>query len=207
MLKKILSNRHKVKEGGIKVKEVNWGKLVSYPLCTVPSKSPHRQLKHQPAGSPGRHRSLNHHSTLQSARVCGCESMCVRVWSGCPRCPVQPDSRSSRELARGGVRGKEECVVSVAVEVPHGSYVPLSASVSLCVKRLPILLHTVTLRSAAHEVNECVRVYGRERECALSLLSSPLSSFGSFPSLPHILTSFSQGLNQVTGLMWRYSSY
>lgn len=93
--------------------------------------------------------------------------------------------------------------MSVAVEVPHGSYVPLSASVSLCVKRLPILLHTVTLqlRSAAHEVNECVRVYGRERECALSLLSSPLSSFGSFPSLPHILTSFSQGLNQVTGLM------
>lgn len=88
--------------------------------------------------------------------------------------------------------------MSVAVEVPHGSYVPLSASVSLCVKRLPILLHTVTLRSAAHE---CVRVYGRERECALSLLSSPLSSFGSFPSLPHILTSFSQGLNQVTGLM------
>lgn len=77
--------------------------------------------------------------------------------------------------------------MSVAVEVPHGSYVPLSASVSLCVKRLPILLHTVTLRSAAHEVNECVRVYGRERECALSLLSSPLAA--SPPFLTYSLPS------------------
>ncbi len=39
---------------------------MSYPLSTVPPQSPHRQLKHQPAGSPRCHRSLDHHGTLQS---------------------------------------------------------------------------------------------------------------------------------------------
>lgn len=65
--------------------------------------------------------------------------------------------------------------VCVGIAAPHWSYVPLSASFSLCVKTLPILLLSATLHSAAHEVNECVRVCERERERALSLLSLLLS--------------------------------
>ena len=62
----------------------------------------------------------------------------------------------------------------MSVEVPHRFYVSLSASVSLCVKTLPILLRLATLHSAVHEVNDCVRVCGRER-LALSPLSLLLS--------------------------------
>lgn len=93
-----------------KVKEKNRVKLASYPLSTVPPQSSHRQLKHQPAGSPGCHCPLDHHSTLQSVCLRGCErSMCVR--SGCPSRPVQPDCCGSRELARGCVYDGRKCVM------------------------------------------------------------------------------------------------
>lgn len=174
------------------------GKLGSYPLSTVPPKSPHRQFKHQPAGSPGRHRSLDHHSTLQSVCVRGRVSMCVSVGGGCPRRAVQPGSLGSRELSAWVCTRKEVCDVDSAAP-PRWSYVPLSASISLCVKTLPILLLSATLHSVAHEVNECVREGAR----FVSPLSSPalFSGSGSSPALPPTLTSFSWGLNQVTGLM------
>lgn len=108
-------------------------------------------------------------------------------------------------FARGCVRRRKKCVVSTSA-----SYVPLSASFPSCAETLPILLLSAALHSAAHEVNECVRVCvcerERERERALSLLSllrhwqlPPPPSLPP-PCLPHSLPSVG-GLNQVTGLM------
>lgn len=76
-------------------------------------------------------------------------------------------------------------------------------------KHWPFSCVTALLQSAVYEVNECVWecVQGREREHALFPFSSLFSCSDSFPSLPLRLTSFRWGLNQVTGLMWRYSSY
>lgn len=66
------------------------GRIYPYPFSAVPPQSSHRQLQHQPAGPPGRHRSLDHHGARHS--LCGCLSL--YVWGA-----VQPDSRVARGLS------------------------------------------------------------------------------------------------------------
>lgn len=69
----------------------------------------------------------------------------------------------------------------------------------LVLKLFPFFLSQLLLHKAA---GECMKVCEREREHALSLLSAVEP-----PAPPPTLALFSRGLNQVTGLMWRYGCY
>lgn len=90
-------------------------KVCSYPLSAVPPESPDRQLEHEPAGPPGRHCSLDHHSALHGVRLRGSVGIgaSVRVMrGGRPDRPVQPGDKGLPRGRSAWVCTKKEGVVS-----------------------------------------------------------------------------------------------
>lgn len=81
------------------------------------------------------------------------------------------------------------CVCSYILAT-HRSYVPLSASASLCVETISILLLSAVAPLRWRRERVCERETGR----ALSLLSLLLSGSGNPPPCPPTLTYFSQGV-------------